>query len=682
MLNLVQKFFKPKPKLDEINRVYLSNKDHLTKQRECFHTFLINYLQDVQFEILEKLNAENLVCISVPEAYGFSCFVNHLRFEHQKNFGYKSIQIKATPKIKEATQLAIILLKEWGHKVGPEPLEQLKKYSLSHRLLVVVDQIQFLADTELKNLLENLISARVILIGPSESSFKSNSSSGEIIEIPLLTNEKAIELALSLLNFRSDLILTSADRQELVNLVNICGRLPEVIYTALASPQGKNNLAVEKYCKLILAIKLRSTGSQFYHLLAYYLSELPEEVKQLLAVAYHLPSTGFTLNDLYVLCRDVAVSKSELNTFLQFLTHIFFVQKSQEHLFRDSSLLSKEESKKKNRKKEIANTSPENDVPPSSKGISEVYFLPEFVRRFIRENIIEENNKETLDLIRRANLQLIQRLESNLLWQEPIIWVTQFEHSLYTIQWINESKAFNANKYLVLFIQSIYAELGFWREIEESLIPLCSLAIRQSDNNEDRGFWYSLTGLMYKSLSQFKNTEQNLQTALNYFQKSLKFYDPTKQQKRYSFLYQNIGQIFYELALPSSKASQEESTEKSQVYLKQAIKAFYKALGDEKELSDKSQFVLKRLLAQTFIALAKQDKPGENCFKAFGLYTTLLKQFQSLPANESRQKLIFIELDKLSKLVSQLESKANDIEKNQLSYLNKQIDEFVLDKVE
>lgn len=671
MLKLVKEFFKSKPKLDEINRVYLASASGLLQQREYFHSFLINYLNDLQFEILDKLDAESLVCINVPEAYGFNHFAGHLRQELHQNYGFKSIQIKATPKINEATQLAIIILKEWGQRISAEPLEQLKKYSLSNRLLVLIDQVQFIPQTELKAILESLVAARVILIGPSQSSFKSIvSSNSSIIEIPLLTNEKAIELALSLLNFRSDLILTSADRKELVNLVNICGRLPEVIYTALAGPQGKKNLAIEKYCKLILSSKLINTGSQFYHLLSYYLSELPNQAKQLLAIAYHLPSTGFTLNDLYVLCKEIDLSKEELNIFLKYLTHVFFLQinhqSNQEYSFKET----------KNQTKKIQNNGQikESNKPIKKEGTTLIYFFPEFVRRFIKENIIEENKKDTLNLIERANSQLIQRLESNLLWQEPVIWITQLEHSLYTIQWISESKAFNSNKYLVLFIQSIYTELGFWREIEKMLIPLCVTAIGQSDNNEDRGFWYSLTGLMYKSLSQFTNTEHNLQTALGYFQKSLKFYDPTKQQKRYSFIYQNIGQVYSELA---SRSPQE-----AQVFLKQGIKAFYKALGEEKELSDKSQFVLKRLLAQSFMTLAKTEKPGENCFKAFSLYTTLFKQFNTLPANESRQKLIFIELDKLSKLVNNISNNSNEIEKNQLSHIKRQIEEFLVNRIE
>ncbi|MDJ0625761.1 MAG: hypothetical protein QNJ31_05280 [Candidatus Caenarcaniphilales bacterium] len=651
-----KKIFKSTSELDEFCQAYLDNETTLKAQRECFTSFLSNHLEEDKYKIVQSLDLSNLALVNVSEPFGFNYFLGEIRSVYE-NKGFSTICVKASAIINSANQIALIILKEFNQKPLGDPLDQLKAFLKDSKFLIIVDNVSSMSTEELQLLLNYLNEVKTLLInnenGDSIKKFVQRPENA-IVNISNLSNDRALELALSLLNFRSDLIITSAERSELVELINICNNLPELIFNALAGPQQKRSLPIEKYCKLIKETQknylaespsLNNSGS-YQALLNYKISKLPQEIINLLKTAAFLPSCGFTVNDLFVLCRNSFFSKDELNNALHFITYLFGLKINDEYLFRKNNIQLSNSKETDNR-------------------VALVYYLPEYLKSFIDKSLISESTQAEEE--REINSQLVQRLESNTLWKEPTVWITQLEHSLASIKWIEANGSFEQNKYFILYIQSLFAELGFWREIENTLIPLCSKAISISDNNEERGFWYSLSGIMLKSISQYKDPEKHLDLALVAFQRSLKFYDPYKQSKRYSFVYQNLGLIYLELS---------ELDTNNSVFLKQAIKSFYKSFAEENDPCSKDTISLKRFLSQAYSALAKCEKPSENCFKAVNLTIESLNILKLNIPDDPRIKLLSKELQMLNKLIVSLAEQSSDHESKKLIFLKKQVDDF------
>jgi hypothetical protein len=623
-LNWFAKLLKPVKKLENVLAEFRAQKALLNEKKQCYLYFLQQELASLKDQIETKFIDENILCLNVPVAFGIQSFIQETAQNWEAKNNQLSFYFRLTPGLKDANQLALIFLKEHGHKVTNEPLIQLKNYLAGKKVLIILEDILHLSAAQLDLLLVSLEAVKVILI--NEGIIQAACLKGRVysnINIMPPTSEKAAELALTLLNYRADLIMTSAERHELLSLINLCGNLPAIIFMALAAPQSNSNLSIDKYVKEIA--KHRSQEQPVYFaVLTFLLERFPEEILYVLQKSYYLPASGFTLNDLYVICRPRFNSK-DLVPILDFL-----VQQS----WLSSDLA----------------------------GDLVIYQMPSFIKKFIKDNLLDPLADEE----NQINKLLIQRLESNLLWKEDRIWISQLEQTLISLDWIARSKQFDKNRYFILYIQSILMELGLWTNVENTLVPFCEAAIKDSDNNEDRGFWYSLLGLMYRGIAKFKEPQKQLDKSLLAFQKSLKFYDPQKQQKRYSFVYQNIGLVYSELY----------RRDRNESHLKQAIKAYYKAIGDDKRKEESSIITLRRLLAQSYFELSQLEKPLENFQKSYTMYKLALDGLDKNP-EDPRIKVIGRELEKLLKQINSALTKCGSSDKLALIMLKKQLEDLV-----
>lgn len=484
-----------------------------------------------------------------------------------------TINLKLVKAFKDAETIALILLRELGQKPMTEPVKQLEKFVQQKQILFIFEYINYIDSNELKILLESLKSAQIILINYSDSC---NISLDNLYNLQILppTPNTSAEFALNMLKLRNDLILTSADKKEISSLINNCNGFPEAIFMTLSTLQSDSSSALGNYAK--------KTQNLFNYLIQ---KSFPPEINSLLQMIIYLPSSGFMANDLFVLCKPFINSKENLQIILFFLQNTFCIRKA-------------------------------NDI---------VYQIPDYFRQFLQQD------KSNFDLNSINNL-LVRRIESNYLWQEKTAWITQLELALNILNYIQQNKDFKSNQYLTLYIQSILLELGFWKIVQNILIPLSEQAIQNSDNNEDRGFWYSLLGLAHLGISKYKDINKHLNLGLNSFQKSLKFYDPQKQPKRYSFVHKNIGLIYYEIYKSNNLNAN----------LKLSIKAYYKALNQ-----DESSIDILRLLSQSYLELAQYEKSAENYQKCFNLYKQALKH--SKDDDLTQKKLIYCDLKSFHK---------------------------------
>lgn len=620
------------------------NERSIDLQKECFVQFLCNELTDTRLEIEKQLEERHIVCIAAPEAYGLSHYVSSFAPHEDDINQEKTFYIKATSIINDAHKLALIILKEAGCKLGNDLLQQLKKQCGREKYLIVIDQISHLSLAELRLLLDSLQNAKVILLASSKSSFKGLNESSEerVISVPAMTDERAVELGMALLSYRSDLILTSANRKELLQLVNACENLPEIIYMALAGSQSEKNLAISKYVQLIQKQKLKFPCPQHYLLLNYLFAQLPREALDLLRITYYLPPSGFTANDLIVLCKHSFSSSEQIVSLLKFLSYTFSLKVNSVNL--------------------------EDGVKVSTDQAPQLYALPEFLRKFIKSNLLQDSENNKIPTSDFVNLALLQRLESDSLWKKPHIWISQLEQSFITLNWIKNEKLFDDNQYLALFVQSMWIDFGLYKYVEDFFVSFCQDAINFSNNNESRGFWYSLLGLTYKAIAKFKDSNKNCELSLLALNKSLKFYNPQKHFKRYSYVHQNIGSLHQELA------SQKKN---DPVHLKEAIKSFLKALSENKDKVAMNVANLKRLIAQCHLQLGLTENKAENFQKAFNFYLQVLDLLISNQGSQAKVRVIYSELEKLKKNIVLVLEKGAQNDEIKLVTLQKQIDQII-----
>ena len=570
--NWFNKIFQKEKELAPFLQEVRMQKLAIIERKNCFLFFLNSELASLKDQIENQLAQKKIISLQVSEHYGLFYFIQNFLNDIPLKVHLRLVNV-----FKDAEAIALILLKELEQKPAIEPLEQLEKFVKQNKVIFVLENIKNLPLDELKILLESLKSAQVILINYNKT-YNITLDNLYNIEILPLSSERAGEFALGMLKMRNDLILTSADKKEIISLINNCDKFPEIIFMALTTLQNSSSSSLGAYTK------------KTQNLLAYLLQKYyPPEINYLLQIASYLPSSGFTVNDLFVLCSSFISSKEEFQIVLFFLENTFCLRK-----------------------------------------INDVYQIPDYLKQFLANNYSQ-------NLVSINNL-LARRIESNYLWKEKTIWITQLEQALTILDSICKQKNFATNQYLILYIQAILLELGFWKIVQNTFIPLCQDAIKSSENNEDRGFWYSLLGLSYLGISRYKDSLKQLDLALNSFQKSLKFYDPQKQPKRYSFVYQNIGLIQYEIYQNNN----------SPATLKLSLKAYYKALNEEE-----NSITIRRLLAQNYLELAKYEKPNENYQKCFALYKQALSQ-NSL--NNSSQRLIHLELENLYKKLNTKET--------------------------
>ncbi len=622
-MNWFYKLTNPRKDLNDLLISFRKQKLQLIAQRQCLINFLTISLS-ASTQQLENIFAEkNLVCINSKEALGLHHFIEQFAQTYAANNQSEYVYIRVNKAFKTAEILALLILKELKQKSSSDLLAQVKKLTKNQNIIIIIDQLtQALPEDELQLLLNYLKSAKVIVISNfkfiSKELENNYQNETDILQITNFSEGQCFDLSLNLLNYRSDLLLKTADRGELLTLANYCKYSPEIILMALGGLQGENSLFIHKYLENIKKQNIKSSSPEkdyeIYLPLAYTIKHLPNTIKNLLKIAYYFPSSGFTLNDLYILANNSLkneISKEDLKDILQYLICLSGLQIASKQALEDENL---------------------------------IYYIPEFLKSFIKNELIgkqEESTEEnTID-----NL-LLKRLESNSLWQQEKIWISQLEQSFISLELIVQKQSFEKNRYCILFLHSIFQELGLWKYCQEKLIPLCKQAISLCYNIEERGFWYSLLGLIHRNIANNTQALAELNLALSSFEKALKFYDKQKQIQYYKFACQNIGFIYYDIAL--LQASREDRI----FYFKEALKFHYKTL------SNQADYKTKRIIAYTFLALAEANTNYDSFHKALEFY---IQSFTE--ANESQKHLLKPELNKLIDQINNLNLSSEEKEK-------------------
>ncbi|MDX1919031.1 MAG: hypothetical protein SFT81_07855 [Candidatus Caenarcaniphilales bacterium] len=622
-----KKWFTKKRKLTDLIAKHLEQEEALAAKKQCFFYFLVNELAYVSGEIERKLLTRNSISIEVPEAFGFSYFIEHLRGVREEHYGEQTLYLRLNEQINDANLIALIILREFGQSPHGDPLSQLRKYFQGQRSLVILEGIASLSNLNLRLLLEALSTSKLILIDYDLQRFEAqNGLIDEVLVIPPLSPERAVALILALLNYRTDLIITSADRQELIMLAEYCAYLPEMIYLVLSDFQAtENTKSVEQIASSIASLQSKTPDKPYQAVLAHLWGEFPDELTAVLRIVNHLPHSGFSLNDLMTLGADQNFTFKEAQLILDILTNQAGLRQ-----FMAKDVI--------------------------------VYQVPYFIRAYLDSLFGSSSGEEQA----RLDKLLFQRLESHQIWNQPFLWISQLEQTLFSIRRIAAGDFLDRNPYTLLYLQSILLDFGFWREIDLYLVPVCRKTISCTDNNEERGYWYSLLGMMHKGIAQYKDPAGQVDLALESFQRALKFYNPQKQIRKCSFVNQNIGSLYFELAQLDPR--------QKMTHLKAALKYLQKAYS-----ADPGSVTLARQIGQAHMLLGVMEKPSENFEKALFAYLKAL-DIAKKQHSMSKARYVQLQLDLLLSHVSQSFGDLSRDEKERLSLIKHQI-EGLLDGV-
>ncbi len=627
-MNWFYKLTNPRKDLDDLLISFRKQKSELLAQRKCLIDFLNISLSSFTQQLENIFNNKNLVFINSKEALGLHYFIDKFAQTYATNHQSEYVYIQVNKVFKRAEILALLIIKELKQKSSSDLLAQVKKTTKNKNLIIIIDQLSnALPDDELHLLLNYLQNAKVIVIFNTKHITKpeniNNDKEIETLQITSFSEGQCLDLSLNLLNYRSDLLLKTADRAELLTLANYCKYSPEIILAMLGGLEGENNLFIQKYLENIKKQNknlptqnpLENKTYEIYLPLAYIIKHLPNIIKSILKTIYYLPSSGFSLHDLYIIINNTSnyeISKEDLKDILQYLICFLGLQIHPKQ-------------------------SPEDD--------NLIYYLPEYIKYFIKSNLLIDTNNNILE--NEINTLLLKRLESNSLWKEDIVWISQLEQSFISLELILQKQSFEKNRNCILFLHLIFQELGLWKYCQDTLIPLCKQAIELCHNIEDRGFWYSLLGLIHHNIANNTHTISELHLALSSFEKALKFYDKQKQVHYYKFVCQSIGFIYYDMA------SFQQIIEDKIFYYKEALKFHYKMLSNHEP-----DYKSKKIIAHTFETLAKVNNNYDSFHKALEFY---LQSFNEAPDNQKH--LLKSKIDNLIDYINDLNLSDEEREK-------------------
>ena len=360
------------------------------------------------------------------------------------------------------------------------------------------------------------------------------------------------------------------------------------------------------------------------------LNTFPREITLLLQRIVTLPLSGFSFNDLSILCSDLITKKvfdkSGLYDSLEILVYCGFLK-----IISSNTVL--------------------------------LYSIDLKIGELIQQ-LDTHNSSSQIS----TNCILLKRLESKTIWQESQIWITQYEQTLITLKWILNNALFEEYHFFLLRFYRILGHKSLYIELEQLFLPICKQAIKESKSNESRGFWYNLLGLVLREISKYKDSRKYLQLSLDSFQKSLKFHNPQSQERKYSFVYQNIGDVYVELSRLDESYAKSGS-------LRDSIKAYKRALevvGD-KQFSD--SLPARRALARSFHQLGRIEKPSENYQKSFLVYKEAILRLKK-NNQVSSLKLLEPDLEKLKKQVNVSLIQCSEIDKQKMSMLKDEIEKL------
>jgi tetratricopeptide (TPR) repeat protein len=620
-LNWLNQIFNPPPSLDELINSFKENEALFLKQKEVFERDLLEKLSSNSRQITDALNEKNIVGVVQP-TLNAEIFV----IELLKKYEAKSIYIRANRNLKDTEQLALIIIKELGHQAEGELFDQLKKITEETPLLIGIDGVEHVAHKDLKQLIENSSNSKFLFISKKSEYFK-NSPVNAVVELGQLLPQDLAEMSLNLVNLREELIVTSADRQEIAALIEVADNSAPLVYMALNGAKLRNNLPLKKHVQNINASPDLFGAKAIY----WKFHQLPLKVQSLCLKLMILPESGFCISDVISVGKDLFVNENETITSFQYLTHYFNINTYQSVLDSNDEVSLK------------------------------IYYLPTYLREFLNRNYKKEL-EPTSSFIIQASHNLLHRLENGYLWNERTIWITQLEQSYACINWLIQFNQYNKHKYFFFYIQSVLIQHGLWRFCQDLLVPLCKQAINKSETNEDRGYWYCLLGMLYKEFARYEEATKNYEQGLQNFHKALKFYDPNSQRKKYKFVYENIGEVLQELGNITNNI----------LLYKDAIKSYYRALGDDK--GGPETLGIKWYLAQVHFKVGLTEKPLEHLGKSIYFYNQILFYLRTQPGDH-RVKLVLTEIDRLNTHLSIIVEKAKGNDKKTLQDLQKQVSE-------
>jgi|GEM_PF-5464303 len=544
--------------------------------KEFFLCFLKQEFRPFQNE-LDQLFEDHSTCfLEVEDNYGFD-YLSEIFIKHRKSqFQEQVVNLKLPEFFTTANQIALYLLKETESlgKIVSDPLTRVKQVLKKNCISVLLEfrDLKKIKPEEISNLLGCLEDTSLIIKAPNLSSLseKIKSLIKKKIVIKKLSDQSASELIESLLKFRPDFVVTSANRQEVLDLANLCGNSPEIILIVFLNFFSEKNTYLEKLVKKLLKERTNSQINQ-NKVLSGALKNFPKEIIFLLERINYLPEEGFSIKEAHAFCKDLFEDSKTLERVLDALIVAFSLR----------------------RKK---------GKGPKS------YHLPKFLKDFLKASF----SKKEESLERSYKHILIQRLTNSLYWKADVLWEGQINRAIRFLELFSKSHQLKDKTYFVLHLQSTLLELGFWREVQAILSERYQRAINTSVNNEDRGYWYTIKGSLYQGISRYTRSYKDLQTGLIDFQRALKFYNPQKVPKKYVFIYRNIGKIYAELA---SLRNLNELD-----FLRDSAKNYYKAF-EYCQVAKEAPAKISNIqgsMAKIYRKIAdKKIKPFENYLRAF-----------------------------------------------------------------
>ncbi len=572
-------------------------------------------------ELPKIIQEKNKILIKVNELYGFE---NYLLNELLKTKKFLFFEIPYL--IRDSFQLCYALLKEMQIE-SKNPEEDFFRIFKENKDILILKGISNIVDNEFKNFLRKCEDFHLICIDEKKEELEDF----HLINIEACEIEKIMDLACVLYGHnRGSEIRYQRDFQL---IFNIFSSFPKFIFSILVFIKYKKY----NFSKFVKELEKNSKDpiKSFFNVI---IKNLSKEALFILKNVLYLSNIGFSVEQIYRLCKDKFPIKKDFESIFDFLAKLLFFERKRT-------------------------------------GIIVIYTIPEFIQKKLKQLI---NLSFSSSEINNLNLGLLSIVKDQNLKIRKTLWLSQIEECLDALKKSLERNIFwkeNLKASQTLYIETLFFEMHYIDEIRDFILPLCHREIAESKNNEERGSWYNLLGTVYKDLSIFSNKELNLELALSAFQKSLKFYDHEKEKYKYSFSFEQIGRIYIELA---------EHTINEKASLNAAIKALGKALSFEQEAS-KRYINLILLLAETYIKLGKIDdisRLSEHSKKSLYFYSKILKFLELETENTDKIKFYRDYISEKLKILNIIlfESISNtnkEEEKNTFMFLNKEISKIL-----